>query len=197
MPSADASGGGEHRLHGRGGFRRLDEREVFRSRVFWVGELQLADPDGRPFTRHVVHHPGAVAVVAVDATGTVTLVRQYRAAVGAYVLEVPAGTCDEHGEALEDTARRELAEEAGLRAGELTRLTALYNTPGYSDQVTTVFLATRLTPCPTARAGIEERYMDLEAVPLAEVGERVAGGAIVDATTIVSLLLAQRALSPA
>ena len=80
-----------------------------------MGRVELVDPDGEPFERFIVHHPGAVAIVPVDADRRVTLVRQYRAAVDRMVLEAPAGTCDVDGEPPEATARRELAEEAGLR----------------------------------------------------------------------------------
>ena len=173
-----------------GAFRRLGEEEAFRSRLYWVGVLRMADPLGRPFTRDVVHHPGAVAVVPVDDTGAVTLVRQFRPAVGRYVLEVPAGTCDGDGESLEETARRELAEEAGLQARDLQRMVEVFNTPGYSDQVTTVFLATGLAPCATDRAGVEEEFMELVTMPLHEATAMIADGSIVDATTIVGLLLA-------
>ena len=97
-------------------FRRVAEVEVLKTHVFSVGQVSLLDPDGEPFERFIVHHPGAVAIIAVDANRRVTLVRQYRAAVDRMVLEAPAGTCDVDGEAPEATARRELAEEAGLVA---------------------------------------------------------------------------------
>jgi len=79
-------------------------------------QATFESPDGRTFERDIVRHPGAVAVVAVDDQRHATLVRQYRPSVGTFVLEIPAGTCDVDGEEAEATARRELAEEAGLEA---------------------------------------------------------------------------------
>ena len=75
-------------------FRRVSEVEVFRGWIFTVGRAEFVDPDGRSFERFIVHHPGAVTIVPVDAERRVTLVRQYRASVDRMMLEVPAGTCD-------------------------------------------------------------------------------------------------------
>src|SRR5579862_3539435 len=104
------------------GFRRLGESREFEGHLFSVSKVRFADPDGEEFERDVVRHPGAVSVVAAAEDGSVTLVRQVRAAVGESVLEAPAGTCDVDGEDPAATARRELAEEAGLHAERLERL---------------------------------------------------------------------------
>ncbi|HEX4162136.1 MAG TPA: NUDIX hydrolase, partial [Acidimicrobiales bacterium] len=118
------------------GFRRLSEEELLRAWLFRVDRFHLVDPHGKPFDRFVIRHPGAVTVVPVHGDGSVTLVRQYRAAVDALVLEIPAGTRDKEGEGPEDTARRELAEEAGLQAAHWELLLGTWNTPGISDQHT-------------------------------------------------------------
>lgn len=176
------------------GFRRLSEDPVFDGEVFSVRTLRVADPNGAEFRREVVVHPGAVSIVAVDDEGTATLVRQVRVAVGGPVLETPAGTCDVDGEDAESTASRELAEEAGLRAARIERLGDLFNSPGYTSQVTTVYLATGLSACETSPAGAEERWMSTEQVPLAAVERLVAAGRLRDATTIAGLLLARTQL---
>jgi ADP-ribose pyrophosphatase len=90
-------------------------------------------PDGTEFTRDVVRHPGAVAVVAVTDDRRVLLVRQYRGPVDRELLEIPAGTRDVEGEPPQETARRELSEEAGVRAGELRLLARVLNSPGFCD----------------------------------------------------------------
>jgi ADP-ribose pyrophosphatase len=177
------------------GFARHGEEEVFAGHVFRVVRARFTDPEGRSFDRSVVRHPGAVAVVAVDADGTATLVRQLRAAVWESVLEVPAGTCDVDGEPPETAARRELAEEAGLEAEEMAPLAVVYNSPGYSDQRTHIFLATGLRACATDRAGVEEEWMTTERVALDDVEEMMADGRLVDQTTVLALLLARGALA--
>jgi ADP-ribose pyrophosphatase len=133
--------------------------------------------------------------VPVDETRTVTLVRQYRASIDRMVLETPAGTCDVAGEAAETTARRELAEEAGLQAASMERLMGTFNTPGISDQFTTIFLATGLSPVPARPAGVEEGFMTIETIELRQVDDLVADGTLVDETTVLGLLLARDRLA--
>jgi 8-oxo-dGDP phosphatase len=178
-------------------FQRVAEVEVLRTHVFSVGQATLLDPDGEPFERSIIHHPGAVAIIAVDANRRVTLVRQYRAAVDRMVLEAPAGTCDVEGEAREATARRELAEEAGLLARSMEVLIGTFNTPGISDQHTTIFLATGLDPGRAAPSGVEEGFMTIETIGLDEVDALVADGTLVDETTVLGLLLARAHLDRA
>jgi len=178
-------------------FQRVAEVEVLKTHIFSVSRAALLDPAGEPFERSIIHHPGAVAIVPVDANRRVTLVRQYRAPVDRMVLEAPAGTCDVEGEALEATARRELEEEAGLLARSLEVLIGTFNTPGISDQRTTIFLATGLSPCPAQPSGIEEGYMTIETIALGDIESLVADGTLVDETTVLGLLLARARLDRA
>jgi 8-oxo-dGTP pyrophosphatase MutT (NUDIX family) len=175
----------------------VGETEVFSGWIISVAQVDLVDPEGNAFSRDIVHHPGAVAIVAVDDDRQVTLVRQFRTAAGRAILEIPAGTRDVTGETPEVTARRELAEEAGLAAGEVTLLVSTYNSPGFSDQLTLIYLATKLSPCATDRVGVEERWMTLERVALDDVEALVSSGQLVDETTILGLLLARQALGHA
>ena len=172
------------------GFRRVSEEELLRAWLFRVDRLHLVDPAGHVFERIVMRHPGAVTVVPVHDDGTVSLVRQYRAAVDAMVLEIPAGTRDRDGESAEATARRELAEEAGLAATTWEPLVETWNTPGVSDQHTTIFLATGLTPCESKPDGVEEGYMSVERIRLADVDALVADGTLQDETTVLGLYMA-------
>jgi 8-oxo-dGTP pyrophosphatase MutT (NUDIX family) len=178
------------------GFRRVSEEELLRAWLFRVERLELLDPADHPFERVVVRHPGAVTIVPVHQDGTVTLVRQYRAAVDAMVLEIPAGTRDKDGESLEATARRELAEEAGLEAAHWEQLIGTWNSPGVSDQHTTIFLATGLTATPPRPDGVEEGYMTVETVRLDDLDALVADGTLHDETTVLGLYLARARLAP-
>jgi len=90
--------------------------------------------------REIVEHPGAVAIVAIDRDGMLTLVRQRREAVRTELLELPAGTLEE-GEAPLDCARRELEEETGLTGGTWREVTAFYTTPGFCRERMHLFFA--------------------------------------------------------
>ncbi len=157
----------------------------------------FVDPEGSEFERDIVRHPGAVAVVAVTGRDTVLLVRQYRPAVDRWVLEIPAGTRDVEGEPEEVTATRELAEEVGRAAKRLELLTRCVITPGFCDEVATIYLATGLSLVAIDRRGIEERFMSTVEVALDEFDAMVDAGGIVDASTILGVGLARRRLAAA
>jgi 8-oxo-dGTP pyrophosphatase MutT (NUDIX family) len=177
------------------GFEMTGEVVLHRGRVVTLTRATFSDPRGKPFERDVVRHPGAVAVVAVTDADAVVLVHQYRPALDQWLLEVPAGTCDVTGEPGDATARRELAEEAGYAARELHLLTRCAITPGFCDELSTVYLATGLTPVPVDRQGIEEHHMRIEEVPLADFDALVDDGTVIDATTILGVGLARRRLA--
>ena len=159
-----------------------------------VGEF--AAPDGEVFEREVVRHPGAVGVVPVVGDGAAALlVRQYRAAVDRELLEIPAGKRDIAGEMPEATARRELIEEIGMRAGRIEKLVELFMTPGFSDEHMTIFAAFDLEPTASATEGPEETHMTIEQVALDDVPDLIASGEVADAKTIIGLLMARDALS--
>jgi ADP-ribose pyrophosphatase len=159
-----------------------------------LARLRVASTDGEEFDRHVVHHPGAVVVVPV-VDGEALLVRQWRVATGRALLEVPAGKRDVEGEPPEVTANRELEEEIGYVAGRLDKLCEFYNSPGFCDEYTHLFLATELEERTRAAVSHEEAAMTLERVALDRVDELIATGELVDAKSIIGLLLARRFLA--
>ncbi len=174
------------------GFSKLGEEELVRAKVFSVVRARFRGPDGSDFERHIVHHPGAVAVVPLHDDATVTLVRQYRVALEGDLLEIPAGTRDVEGEAGQLTAERELAEEAGLAAGRVELLATFHNAPGTSDESIAVFLARDLRDVAHDRQSVEEHAMTIERVPLVAALAMVDDGRITDAKTIIGLMLTAR-----
>ena len=176
-------------------FRKLAEREIYRGHLIRVAEGTFEDPDGSTFSRELVHHPGAVSVVPMADDHDVLLLRQYRAAVDLELLEIPAGKRDVEGEPAEETARRELEEEVGMRAGQLDKLAEFYNSPGFCDEHSVVFLARDLEACRASAQGIEEQHMTVERVPLADVPELVRSGRLLDAKSIIGLFLARELLA--
>lgn len=126
-------------------FRLVSENKVLQSRVFSVFEQKWNAPDGTSFQRHTVKHPGAVAVVPFDAKGNVLLIKQFRPALGEYLIEIPAGTL-EAGEPPLACAKRELIEEIGFAAKKWKRLGAIALAPGYTSEIIHLYKAWDLRP---------------------------------------------------
>jgi ADP-ribose pyrophosphatase len=173
-------------------FRILDDTTVWIGKRIHAGNVRVAAPDGSILEREVVHHPGAVGVVPLHDDGTVTLVRQYRVAIDAEAWEIPAGLRDVEGEPPDETARRELIEEAGLRPGHLEFLVSFHNSPGFTDERVDIYLATDLLPVPDDRQGVEEAHMAVERISLPSALAMIDDGRITDAKTVIALLLTAR-----
>jgi 8-oxo-dGTP pyrophosphatase MutT (NUDIX family) len=173
-------------------FRIVGERAAWQGRRMGVAIAEVEGPGGDRFEREIIHHPGAVAVVPLHDDGTVTLVHQYRVAVGADVWEVPAGLRDVADEPTAETAGRELAEEAGLRAGRIEQLATFHNSVGFSDEVVVIYLASELSAVADDRQGVEEQHMRVERMPLDAALAMVDDGRITDAKTVIALLTLAR-----
>jgi 8-oxo-dGTP pyrophosphatase MutT (NUDIX family) len=176
-------------------FRIVGERPAWQGRRISAAFVEVEGPDGERFEREIVHHPGAVAMVPLHEDRTVTLVNQFRVAVGDAMWEIPAGMRDIPDEPTEETAQRELAEEVGLRAGRLEYVARFHNSVGFSDEAVVIYLATELTEVPDDRQEAEEQHMRVERVPFDTALAMVDDGRITDAKTVIALLtLARREL---
>jgi 8-oxo-dGTP pyrophosphatase MutT (NUDIX family) len=181
---------------------RLISSEVLRrSRVleFRIDTVETAD--GHRSTRDIAGHPGGVCIVAIDRSGSVLLVRQWRLAVGRALLEIPAGTLDRDADgAIEEhagAAARELEEETGYRAGTWRYLAAFYTAPGFTSELMHLYLATDLKPAHGDRLGPDEdERLVLERISLADAVAMAERGEFADAKSIVGLLLAERLREP-
>jgi ADP-ribose pyrophosphatase len=179
------------------GFRVTNSARITDIGFLRIEELVLQAPDGEVANRVVVRHPGAVVVVPVVAGNRAALlVRQYRVATGTELLEVPAGKRDVDGEAPAATAARELEEEIGFAPGRLVKLAEFYNTPGFCDEYTHLYAALDLVdtdgPAPTS---LEEKHMRVEQVALADIEALIEGRRLIDAKSIIGLLLARQYLA--
>ncbi len=107
---------------------------------FNVERREFAGADGRPGTREVVVHPGAVVILPILDPGHIVMIRNYRYTVEEELWELPAGTA-EMDESPIETARRELEEETGYRAGTIKPLTEFYTSPGVLTERMFAFVA--------------------------------------------------------
>jgi ADP-ribose pyrophosphatase len=166
--------------------------EAFEGRIFDVVRDDVDLGEGT-VTREYVDHPGAVAIVALDADDRVALVDQYRHPVRSVLWEVPAGLLDVEGEPARLAAARELAEVADLIAARWHVLADFLTTPGGSNEAVRVFLARDLTPVPEAERHVrtdEEAAMQVRWVPLDEVVARALDGSLHTPSTVVGALAA-------
>lgn len=172
------------------GFEQQGERTLFDGHMIRLVEASVIVPDGSTVTREIIRHPGAVGIVAVDAGGDVVLERQYRAALDANLLEIPAGKRDVADEPPQEAARRELVEETGFDASRWTELGTFYNSPGFADEHSVLYLAQDLVEVGHDKQGPEEEAMEVVRVPLASAWDLIASGDLVDGKSIIGLLLA-------
>jgi 8-oxo-dGTP pyrophosphatase MutT (NUDIX family) len=170
-------------------FRVLHSSRPYRGKLVTVRTDQVADAEGRTSSREVAEHPGAVAALVVDGDGQVLLVDQWRHTVGGRLLEVAAGKYDVDGETVEQTLRRELAEELQVEGGTLTWLASFYTTPGWSDEVLDLYLAEGVRPLGGTAAELhwEEAGLEVVRVPYEQALALATATAPGDAKTLVAL----------
>jgi len=161
-------------------------RDVYRGRIVHLTVEDVTLPNGHVTPLEIVRHPGAAAVATLDEQGRVTLIRQYRHAVGGYLWEVPAGKLDP-GETPATCAARELAEEVGLAARELEHLGSIVTCPGFCDEVIHLFVATGLRRVAT-NLGADEIIEEVTPIALRDALAMIRRGEIRDAKTIAALV---------
>lgn len=168
--------------------KTLESREVYRGCILRVREDRVRLPNGKEGVREVVEHPGGVGILALEADGTVLLVRQYRYAFGRTLLEIPAGK-REPGEEPFVTARRELREETGAIAESWTPLGSLIASPGCYDEVLYLYLAQDLHYGATDPD--EDEFLAVERMPLDQLARLCLEGEVTDAKTVCAVLKAK------
>lgn len=169
--------------------RTTSAKRIYEGKVVNLRVDTVILPDGRMAQREVVEHRGAVAVIPVNADGTVILVRQWRTPARAALLEIPAGSIDPDEEA-EAAAGRELGEEINLQAGRLTKLFETYMAPGYSTEIIHYYLAEDLTPFQGDPD--EDENIEVVTITLADAIEKIKAGEIHDAKSVSGLLWVER-----
>jgi len=176
---------------GKHDFVVLSTKDVYKGRIIAIRVDDVAMPGGGQAKREVVEHHGAVAIVALDDDDQVTLIHQYRHPLGRRIWELPAGLIDHLGEDPLESAKRELVEEVGLAAENWSVLVDVAASPGFTDEVVRIFLATELSEVDRDLLGDEEADLVARKFPLAEAVRMALAGEIVNGATVGGLLAAQ------
>ena len=166
--------------------KTIDTKEIYKGRVISLSVDTVVTPGGNEATRELVHHPGGVAVVAIDNDDMIYLVRQYRIPYDDILLEIPAGKLDSKEENPKDAAARELSEETGLVSKEIKHIGDFYPSVGFLDENLRLFVATGLSEGQTHPD--EDEYLDVVKMPFDEAVKLVIDGTIKDGKTIAGIL---------
>jgi ADP-ribose pyrophosphatase len=173
----------------RNPWKTVSSRPVYANPWIQVREDVAELPDGRTTIYGVVECAGAVGILPFVDSDSVLLVGQYRYVMGDFFWEIPTGAAHA-GEALETTAQRELAEEAGYEAGRLIPLGSFHTSKSILHEVAHLFLAEDLRP--VSRRPDPTEFIERRAFPFAEALAMVERGEIKDSMTMVAVLHAAR-----
>ena len=165
--------------------KTVESETLFEGKIVTLKLDKAELPNGRVARREVVEHPGGVAVLPLFDDGTVSIVRQFRYPFQKVVTELPAGKL-ERGEDHRVCALRELSEEVGAEAEELTYLGAMYTSPGFSSEVLHMYLARGLKQ--GASHPDEDEFLEGERIPFQQLVDEVMSGEIADGKTIATTL---------
>ena len=162
--------------------------DIFRGKIVHLVRDTVTLPNGKPATREMMIHNGAVAILPLFEDGTVLMEHQYRYPLGRVVYEIPAGKLDSPDEDHRAAAARELREETGYTAKRLTSLGVYVPSPAVLTERIEIFLAEGLTPGDTSPD--EDEFLFTERRPLTELCDMVLRGEIEDGKTQVAIMKA-------
>ena len=167
--------------------KKVSSEDIYDGCLLHVKRDTVELPNGKEAVREWIKHPGASSVIPLLPDGRVILVRQYRYPVEKVTLEVPAGKLDAPDEDPLLCARRELAEETGYTAEEITKLTTIATTVGFSNEYIHLYVAEGLVA--GEQHTDEDEFINVVKVPLGEAVEMVQDGRIFDAKSVASILM--------
>lgn len=170
----------------------IKQNKIFQGKIVELVVQEYNEPSGRTHTKEIIKHPGGSVVVPVLDNNNIVLVKQYRYPLDKFILEFPAGKLEPNEDPLE-CAARELTEETGYTAGKIEKLTAIYTTPGFCNELLHLYIATSLEKSVTGQQlERDEHSLSVVELPLSEALDMIDRGEIMDSKTIVGILLAER-----
>jgi len=165
----------------------IDSMNIFKGRILRLRVDEVELPDGKRSTREIVEHSGAVVVIPVLDNGNIILVKQYRHAVGDFLLELPAGKIEQGDGELAECAKRELLEETNYSADKFEKMIEFYSSPGMTTEKMHLFIAKGLKPERHDRCDFDE-FISRAEYSLNEILDMILKNEITDAKTIIGIL---------
>ena len=169
--------------------KQLSSEYFFEGHIMKARLDEVSLPNGRTAPREICEHLGGVGVLPIDREGNVILVRQFRYAFDAELLEIPAGKMDHGPEDAAECGKRELKEETGCTAGRFVPLGAMYPSPGFLTEVTYLFAALDLEE--GEMQPDEDEFVEVVRLPIAEVEKMIERDEIRDAKTVAAMYRAK------
>ena len=163
---------------------QVERQKLHEGRIITLAQDQIQYEDGQEKTYDIILHPGAVAMIPINAEGKIILVKQWRRAARQILLELPAGTLEVEEDPIE-CAQRELQEEIGFEARDISSLGGFFTAPGFCNEYIYLYLAQDLHPNPLI--GDDSEEIDTVALTLKEAMEKIDQSEIVDAKTIAGI----------
>lgn len=164
--------------------KTISSQSIYEGRIIQVRVEEVELPNGKTASREIVHHNGAVAVLAITDEDQIVLVRQYRKPMDRILLEVPAGKL-EGDEDPKSCAERELVEETGFKAKEMDQIASFYTSPGFSDELVHLYRGKGLTAGDAQPD--EDEFVEVLYLSLPEAKKYIETGEIKDAKTIMAI----------
>ncbi|MEN6422721.1 MAG: NUDIX hydrolase [Smithella sp.] len=165
---------------------------AYECKIFDVWEEEFDLPNGKTAKQTWIDHKPTVAIVAVNEKNELLLIKQYRNAVKKDLLEIPAGSLDGTAESPAVCAQRELAEETGFQAKTIVKLFEGYLLPGYCNEYMYFFLAKDLIHAPLTPD--DDEFIETMPVSFSKAQELLNNGEIIDAKTVLGIILAEKYL---
>ncbi len=162
--------------------KTVSTEDIFKGKIIDVKLHKVLMPDGQTADREIVGHPGGVGIVAVTEDNKIILVKQYRKPLEKAIYEIPAGKLDSD-EDIEVGGRRELMEETGAIAKNFEYLGFMYPSPGFTDEITHIYLATELSFGESNPD--EDEFLDIEFFDISEVKKMIMNNEICDGKTVI------------
>lgn len=172
--------------------KTLNEEYAFKGRIINLRVDTVELPNGSVSDREIIEHNGGIGILPIDDEGNTYVVKQWRSPYKEVVTEIPAGKRDGDENPL-DGGIRELKEEIGATADEITYLGELYPSPGYCGEIIYLYLARGLHF--SSQDLDEDEFLNVEKMPFKKLVDMVMNGEIKDSKTITAVLKADKIIN--